>query len=533
MRKFPLAIGLLGLAIGSIPVSAADLSVKAPLAVPSASWTGFYVGGDIGLRSTEADITTDVVAFGTFPFNNVGRITSEPINGTAFRFGAYAGYNWQFAPSWVAGVEGAVGWANKSVTLNGVFLPGSALLMAGDPSALLTSRTTWDGSIRGRLGYLVTPSTLAYLTGGTAWQHFDTTATCSILICGVPVVTFRNSSTKAGWTVGGGLETRLQSNWLVRAEYRYADFGTATFQPSALGYSATYEERLRTHTALLGLTYQFGAGWTPEAATVAPLYVKAPVATASRDWSGAYAGVDVGIRSTSTNATQNGVTINGAPAPCVFINFNPPQGCASSEPMSGTAARFGGFIGYDWQFARQWLVGIEGEAGYADRTSTFNGSALPGNINGFLFPIGSFSGLPGDSFNVRTTWNASVRGRLGFIVTPSLMLYVSGGPAWLRIESTSTCGLSPNGLCFPSMTPLSITNATTKLGWTIGGGGEARLSEHWYARAEYGYADYGTASYVNTVVNAPGGGIGPFVYKDPYSLNIQTHTATAGILYKF
>ena len=48
------------------------------------------------------------------------------MNGTAFRFGGYVGYNWQFARTWVAGLEGDVGSANKTVTLNGVFLPGSA-----------------------------------------------------------------------------------------------------------------------------------------------------------------------------------------------------------------------------------------------------------------------------------------------------------------------------------------------------------------------------------------------------------------------
>jgi outer membrane immunogenic protein len=535
MKTFALAGILFGIAAASSSARGADLSpmpVKAPAPIPSAGWTGFYVGGDIGLRSTRDDITTDAFAFGAFPLILTGTANSQPLDGTAFRVGGYAGYNWQFAASWVAGIEGDVGWAGKSATLNGVFLPGHPFLMPGDPSASLSARTTWDGSIRGRIGYLVTPSTLVYGTGGVAWQHFDTTATCSILICGVPVVTFSNSSTRAGWTVGGGLETRLQSNWLIRAEYRYADFGTVTYQNTVLGDTATYEERLRTHTALVGLTYQFGPGWTSEAAAVSPLLVKAPVAP-SRSWSGAYAGVDVGMRSTVTNATENGVTINGLAAPCVFAAFVPPQGCVASEPMNGTAFRFSGFFGYDWQFAGPWVVGIEGEAGSADRRSTFNGSALPGNINGFLFPIGSFSGLAGDAFSVRTSWDASLRGRLGFIATPSLMLYVTGGPAWLRIESTSTCGLSPAGLCFSTMSPLSITNSTTKLGWTIGGGMEARLWGNWFGRAEYSYADYGTTSYVNTVVNTPGGGFGPFLYKDSYSLNIQTHTATMGILYRF
>ncbi len=514
---------------------AADLPLKAPSLSPApvSSWTGFYVGGDVGIQSALTNVTTDAFAFGPFPLTLAGAANSQTMNGTAFRFGGFAGYNWQFAPTWVAGVEGDIGSANNSVTLNGVFLPGSALLMAGDPSASLSTRATWDASVRGRIGYLVNPTTLVYVNGGPAWLHAESTATCSVLICGTPIVTFNNSSTMLGWTIGGGIETRLWGNWFGRAEYRYSDYGDATYSDSELGITATYDEKVRTQTALLGLAYKFGEAPAPVAAPVSVFLTKAPTAADPNNWSGGYAGLDVGMRATMTGATENGVTINGAAAPCVFAAFIPPSTCVTSEPLNTSAFRIGGHLGYDWQFAPIWLAGVEGDLGWADRTATFAGSALPGNINGFLFPIGSFSGSAGDTFSVRTTWDASARGRIGVLATPSVLLYATGGPAWLQFQSTSSCGLAPAGLCFTTMTPLSITNDTTRMGWTVGGGVETLLWSNLYARAEYRYADYGTASYVNTVVNSPGGGFGPFVYKDTYSLRMQTQMVTFGLSYKF
>ncbi|HZR87587.1 MAG TPA: outer membrane beta-barrel protein [Bradyrhizobium sp.] len=536
MTRWSGVIALLALGCAAQPGSAADLAMRPVTKAPPpavSDWSGFYIGGDIGFRSDRTDVTTDSLAFGGFPTFSTGTATSQPMDGTGVRGGIYGGYNWQFAPTWVAGVEADVGWARPSATLNGVFLPGNAFLMPGDPSASLTARSTWDAGIRGRLGYLVTPATMVYVTGGAAWLHLETSATCSVLICGTPVVSFSNSSTPVGWTVGGGVETRLWGNWLARAEYRYADFGSVTYSDvSPLGVTATYEDKVRTHTALFGLAYKFGPGWTP-AGPVAPAFPTKAPAIAPVNWSGAYAGLDLGLRSSMTNATENGVTINGAAAPCVFAGFVPPRSCVSSEPMNGSAFRLGGHLGYDWQISPQWLVGIEGDAGWADRTVTFHGSALPGNINGFLFPIGSFSGLQGDSFSVKSTWDASLRGRVGVLATPSLLIYATGGAAWLHFESTSSCGLSPVGDCFTTMSPLSITNATTKLGWTLGGGGETRLWSNWFGRAEYRYADYGNVSYVNTVFNAGFGGFGPFIYNDTYSLHMRTHTLNFGLSYKF
>jgi outer membrane immunogenic protein len=539
-----IAIAVFGFA-GTRPVLAADISLGPTLKAPpiALSWTGFYLGGDVGIRSSRSDLTTDAINFGGFIPTFTGSATSEPFDGTSPRVGGYFGYNWQFAPTWVAGLEADIAWSDKTETIGGMFLPGPVFAgVSGLAVDSVSTRTTWDGSLRGRLGYLVSSSTLLYATGGVAWQHEESTVVCSILtFCAPTGVTYNNSTTKAGWTLGGGIETSLWSHWLLRGQYRYANYGTTTYASSVLlaGFPVTsvYSVSLQTHTAMLGLAYKFGDSPAPPgsatpAMSVKALPLKAPAAPTSLDWSGAYVGLDAGMRSSVTDATENSVTINGAPNPCSgsFLLSNPP--CVMSEPMNGTTFRFGGYLGYNWRFSSLWLVGIEGDIAAANQTTTLGGTALPGNLNGFLFPVGSFEGKAGDSFTVTTKWDASARARLGYFVSPSILMYLTGGPTWLNVSSTSSCGLSPVGSCFTTMSPLSITNTTAKTGWTFGGGFETILWSNWIARAEYRYADYGTATYTNTVVNAPGGGFGPFIYKDTYSLRLQTHTAMLGIAYK-
>ena len=83
-----------------------------------------------------------------------------------------------------------------------------------------------------------------------------------------------------------------------------------------------------------------------------------------------------------------------------------------------------------------------------------------------------------------------------------------------------------------TVSPLSITNVSTVTGWTIGAGIEARLWSNWFARAEYRYADFGTRTYTNTVVNTVPN-VGQFVYLDTYSVHLRTQTALLGLAYKF
>lgn len=242
---------------------AADLPVKAPAPLAS-NWTGFYIGGDIGgawSRNT-----------GTFsplptPFDFGAFGISGNNGGSGFIGGFHAGYNWQFAPTWVAGIEGDWSWTKASGSFAQIWSlnppPGTLV----NSFTNMSSTLDWLASIRGRLGYLVTPNLLAYGTGGVAWGKFDYAASDSNGFSGVNSYTASAavSCTQAGYVVGGGLEWAITNNWLLRGEYLYYRLNSAPtvvaqnsannrFQNTPSGYSWS---STNINVARLGLSYKF------------------------------------------------------------------------------------------------------------------------------------------------------------------------------------------------------------------------------------------------------------------------------------
>jgi outer membrane immunogenic protein len=517
--------------IAAVTVHAADLPIKAPVAAasaPTSSWTGFYLGAELGFTSSRTDETSTSATIAGVKSLAPLVANSEPLDGIALRGGSYVGYNWQVSPRWVLGIEGNVGSVNQTTTFAGLPFPAQSF---GTFSAAdgIAAKTTWDASARGRLGFLVTPATLVYATGGAAWQHYEVSTTCASAFCAnsffsfgrqslTPAVT-SNSATKVGWTAGAGIETALWGNWIARADYRYADLGTSTFAitrfstvPPLNPIANTFDVALRTHTATVGIAYKFGdpvalsnasGGW-PDALPVKAIAVKAAPATAS--WSGLYAGLGLGLRASRSEATTTS-EIFGFEGPQVL------KGLATSEPVNGTAFRGSPYLGLNWQVAPRWVIGIEGDVGFADQTTTLAGLAFSPGITA--------NGLAAaDSFAVRTRWDASVRGRAGLLVTPATLAYATGGAAWQRFEVTSVCG---SNMDCGGLTPLMITNSATKAGWTVGGGLETMLSGNWFARGDYRYADFGASAFT---INRSGL-IGNF------NVALRTHTATFGLSYKF
>jgi outer membrane immunogenic protein len=272
-------ISAAALSLGAVvAASAADIQTKAPVykAPPAAivhSWSGFYVGGAVGYRSVDADANLtrvltngieDIPAF----CGTIGGCRGEAFDSSGFKGGVYAGYNWQFAPRWVVGIEGDWMWVDHEKSITGIFFPtnfpgsfGASL----NPNDSFTVKTEWDASIRGRLGFLITPSIMAFATGGATWLKLETTSVC-ISVCvgagGLLPGTVSISDTVLGWTVGGGIEAMLSPNWLIRGEYRYADYGTNSYTVTRSNGPttrvSTYDVDLKTHTALFGIAYKFG-----------------------------------------------------------------------------------------------------------------------------------------------------------------------------------------------------------------------------------------------------------------------------------
>ena len=515
-RKVPgipsVCVLLVGAAFAA-PAQAADLPpfTKAPPQMIS-SWTGFYAGLGLGLRATDADLTTTSAQRDGVPLDLSRSVVTQPFDGTGFRVSPYAGFNWHVAPSWVVGVEGDVGLADQTTRLGGF---RSSPLFASSTFNVdgLAVKTSWDASLRGRVGYLVTPATLLYATGGLAWQHYEITSTCVSIDCGgVTPTVVSNSTTKTGWTLGGGLETALSGNWLLRAEYRYADFGTAPFTITRMTARPTtttdnFDARLATHTASVGLAYKFGEPVIGGRSQ--PLQA---MAAQPSSWTGAYVGLGLGARATRTDLIAASESVGGSATDLADR--------ANTRPFDNIAFRANPYAGYLWQFAPLWTAGLEGDFGFADRTTT---------RAGFTSILLADSQAPGESLAIRSRWDASLRARLGYLVGLQTMLYATGGAAWQNAQMTSTCTSGP---CtgFFALSPGIVSASTTKTGWTAGGGLETVLWGNWLARAEYRYADYGKASFI-VARSSTSPGLNPVV--NTWDVAMRSHLATFGVTYRF
>ncbi|MGB8038105.1 MAG: outer membrane beta-barrel protein, partial [Pseudolabrys sp.] len=175
---------------------------------PAYDWTGFYAGLNAGVGASQTNGGTDA----EFP------VTDRA--GVGFAGGLQAGFNWQFAPNWVTGIEGDIGYLG----IDRSFKNWITVLALG-------VKTDWYGTLRGRVGYTNGPS-LFYATGGLAYGGVKTDITASGV--GVPTQTISLSQTRTGWTAGVGIETPFTllglfgPNWTTKTEYLYVDLGRST-----------------------------------------------------------------------------------------------------------------------------------------------------------------------------------------------------------------------------------------------------------------------------------------------------------------
>jgi opacity protein-like surface antigen len=125
-----------------------------------------------------------------------------------------------------------------------------------------SQKLEWFATLRGRLGAMVTPGAIAYVTGGLAVGEVMTPGTVfGFDGDGNPVNTIVSShNTKAGWTAGGGVEARLFGNWTGKLEYLYLDLGTITTVPTpapASTVATAFNSRVTDNVVRLGVNYKF------------------------------------------------------------------------------------------------------------------------------------------------------------------------------------------------------------------------------------------------------------------------------------
>src|SRR5262245_43366077 len=271
MRKLILGVGAVVYALTITGANAADLRrplYKAPPPPPSWSWTGFYLGANLGYSWGRSN--TDINLVGADALLAVNFVANRSFGMNGVIGGGQLGYNLQNG-IWVLGVaadiqaSGQKGSAAFTCAL--VCSSGDAADEVRNVGGIFEQKLDWFGTLRGRLGLAAGPAVMPYVTGGLAYGGIKTSGTLSgVTVGGLPTSTTfgPNRVTRTGWTVGAGIEALLGGGWTVRLEYLYLDFGTvstiAALSTNAPPLTATFQSRITDNIARIGINYLFGDG---------------------------------------------------------------------------------------------------------------------------------------------------------------------------------------------------------------------------------------------------------------------------------
>jgi len=206
------------------------------------SWTGFYLGGNIGGAWAHRDVT-----------DTFGRNFSNTSNGV-FIGGGQAGFNYQIG-GFVLGIEADFDWAaNNNNNDAGVLIPGVGAIR-------VSASDKWITTVAARLGFAI-DRLLFYGKVGGGWVGADN-FTITNVTTGASIVG-GNSSSNSGFLVGGGLEYAITNNWTVKGEYDYLGLSNRTFAvpvgaPFLVGDTFTNRSR-NIQMFKVGFNYLFKTG---------------------------------------------------------------------------------------------------------------------------------------------------------------------------------------------------------------------------------------------------------------------------------
>jgi len=204
----------------------------APVYAPPISWTGCYVGGNIGGAWSNVD------------FSGVSGVNFSASN-SGFAGGGQIGCDYQWNQFWVVGIRNMLDATSLSNRTN-----ISTVAFTG----VADSRTHWFDTLTARVGYLVTPQVLLYAQGGAAWTNTNIT-----FLDGSGAQLGETSNDRTGWTVGAGVEWMFAPQWSVFAEYNFMGFGTqsATFTGCGGTCVVNANAKADVQNVLAGVNYKF------------------------------------------------------------------------------------------------------------------------------------------------------------------------------------------------------------------------------------------------------------------------------------
>jgi outer membrane immunogenic protein len=231
---------------------------------PLYSWTGLYVGGNIGYSWGRSDTIVTLTDPGPPASTLATTNSSFSLNGLIG--GGQIGYKWQ-AGKWVFGIEAdlqATGQRGSTSAVSDV----PACIPCEDPpvTTTLSEKLIWLDTLRGSVGWTVTPTVLIYVTGGLAVGGLSANGTISGINGATPVVGyFSSSSTNTGGTIGGGVEAALGGHWSGKIEYLYVDLGTFSggpfvtpiLAPSGSFLTGSFSSHVTDNILRVGVNYRF------------------------------------------------------------------------------------------------------------------------------------------------------------------------------------------------------------------------------------------------------------------------------------
>jgi outer membrane immunogenic protein len=263
-------------------MTAAEATAQTP---PIWNWTGFYIGGNLGYSWGRSDSTLSLsdAKTGAVLDSATSAVALDGVIG-----GGQIGYNWQNG-RWVFGLEADL-QASSERSNTSFLCPGgtglpplpagfAGVCSSGQPGETITAlpvtdslseRLDWFGTVRGRIGHMISPTVLPYLTGGLAFGEVHTADTISgtnFNIMGTPSAASSLISTntvKVGWTIGGGFESVLSAHWTGKIEYLFIDLGsvsgsvvTPIIAPTGDFLAASYSSHITDNILRVGINYKF------------------------------------------------------------------------------------------------------------------------------------------------------------------------------------------------------------------------------------------------------------------------------------
>jgi outer membrane immunogenic protein len=242
LRQAKLVLGLIAISGGT--AFAADLPpapTRAPAtyvpAVVPFTWTGFYIGGNLGAAWTQGHVN-----------DSLGNSWSNSQQ-AVFTGGGQVGANYQI--NWaVIGVEADFDWlANNHNSSNAVTTAIGPLQFSAN--------NRWITTLAARFG-VAADTWLFYAKGGAGWVGVSNPTITNVATVGS--ISVSNSNNNIGWLAGGGIEWAFAPNWTARLEYDFLGLSSQSYTVSAIAPAfvdtITVSNR-DIQTLTVGLNYLF------------------------------------------------------------------------------------------------------------------------------------------------------------------------------------------------------------------------------------------------------------------------------------